>query len=207
MEGLEVTVAVKAIKRGVRLPSVWGFPIYTAAVMPEAQGRHGSASEALQVEQGYMRWGWKPVWLEPISVPRKNGNGLTWLGEARHQGRKQTAQMLSFELWARFMSLDTSGLEMNWEDFIIVRGGECCRRVLEIGFSFFSSQLCGERFALGSISKFKVSSKVNLFFKTKMVFRIKWTCEFLLQEMFWSCECFSSQMFVLTMPPGGHRFL
>lgn len=69
------------------------------------------------------------------------------------------------------MSLDTSGLEMR--RFHHIRGGECGRGVLEIGFSFFSSHLRGERFVLGSISKFKVSSKVNLFFKIKMVFRIK----------------------------------
>lgn len=33
-----------------------------------------------------------------------------------------------------------------------------------------------------------------------MVFRIKWTYQPLLQEMFWSCKCFSSQTFVCTVP-------
>lgn len=110
---MEVNLAVKAINREVRLPSAWGFPIsYTAAVMLEAHGGCGSASEA----------GQKPVWTEPILVPWKRGNGLTWLmAEAQRSlppGRK--THCTNAELWAWFMSFIRPRDKLRCH----VRGGE-----------------------------------------------------------------------------------
>lgn len=136
--------------------------------MLEAQGRPGSAS-GLAGGAGVHEVRVKACLAGAHLGPMEEWKWAYMVWRSLPSGRK-TAQMLSLEV------VYVPGHIRPRDElrrFRHVRGRESGGRVLEMGFSFFSSQLCGERFALGSISKFKVSSEVKPFFKTRMVFRLK----------------------------------